>query len=155
MRTQPSLSYSEDDDIGHLWSKRGGLKLSCDSFLTMVLSFIVLGRKNDNACKGVPKTCSLLDKFPETTGCRRGQVPRVLFILGGIQLPISVKGMLPFTEKPSFPLPHECLSFHSLLMKQFYMVDVRIEGGKCSECIALWNLGVLIFSSFSKIRREY
>nr|KAF6404491.1 aspartate beta-hydroxylase [Rousettus aegyptiacus] len=32
------------------------------------------GRKNDNACKGVPKTCSLLDKFPETTGCRRGQI---------------------------------------------------------------------------------
>ncbi|XP_039724794.1 aspartyl/asparaginyl beta-hydroxylase isoform X1 [Pteropus medius] len=32
------------------------------------------GRKNENACKGVPKTCSLLDKFPETTGCRRGQI---------------------------------------------------------------------------------
>ncbi|XP_054446150.1 aspartyl/asparaginyl beta-hydroxylase isoform X7 [Pteronotus mesoamericanus] len=32
------------------------------------------GRKNENACKGAPKTCSLLDKFPETTGCRRGQI---------------------------------------------------------------------------------
>ncbi|XP_029079001.1 aspartyl/asparaginyl beta-hydroxylase isoform X4 [Monodon monoceros] len=31
------------------------------------------GRKNENACKGARKTCSLLDKFPETTGCRRGQ----------------------------------------------------------------------------------
>ncbi|XP_032465702.1 aspartyl/asparaginyl beta-hydroxylase isoform X3 [Phocoena sinus] len=32
------------------------------------------GRKNENACKGARKTCSLLDKFPETTGCRRGQI---------------------------------------------------------------------------------
>ncbi|XP_066874091.1 aspartyl/asparaginyl beta-hydroxylase isoform X30 [Kogia breviceps] len=32
------------------------------------------GRKNENACKGASKTCSLLDKFPETTGCRRGQI---------------------------------------------------------------------------------
>ncbi|XP_070077601.1 aspartyl/asparaginyl beta-hydroxylase isoform X2 [Equus przewalskii] len=32
------------------------------------------GRKNENACKGAPITCSLLDKFPETTGCRRGQI---------------------------------------------------------------------------------
>ncbi|KAM5281650.1 aspartyl/asparaginyl beta-hydroxylase isoform 2-T2 [Ctenodactylus gundi] len=32
------------------------------------------GRKNENACKGAPKTCSLLEKFPETTGCRRGQI---------------------------------------------------------------------------------
>ncbi|XP_067409811.1 aspartyl/asparaginyl beta-hydroxylase isoform X5 [Emydura macquarii macquarii] len=32
------------------------------------------GRKNENACKGVPKTCALLERFPETTGCRRGQI---------------------------------------------------------------------------------
>lgn len=32
------------------------------------------GRKNENACKGVPKTCTLLEKFSETTGCRRGQI---------------------------------------------------------------------------------
>ncbi|XP_076780329.1 aspartyl/asparaginyl beta-hydroxylase isoform X5 [Arvicanthis niloticus] len=32
------------------------------------------GRKNENACKGAPKTCSLLEKFSETTGCRRGQI---------------------------------------------------------------------------------
>nr|XP_020144398.1 aspartyl/asparaginyl beta-hydroxylase isoform X10 [Microcebus murinus] len=32
------------------------------------------GRKNENACKGAPKTCALLEKFPETTGCRRGQI---------------------------------------------------------------------------------
>uniref|UniRef100_H0WVG2 Aspartate beta-hydroxylase n=2 Tax=Otolemur garnettii TaxID=30611 RepID=H0WVG2_OTOGA len=32
------------------------------------------GRKNENACKGAPKTCNLLEKFPETTGCRRGQI---------------------------------------------------------------------------------
>ncbi|XP_026983828.1 aspartyl/asparaginyl beta-hydroxylase isoform X4 [Sagmatias obliquidens] len=32
------------------------------------------GRKNENACKGARKTCALLDKFPETTGCRRGQI---------------------------------------------------------------------------------
>lgn len=30
------------------------------------------GRKNENACKGAPKTCTLLEKFSETTGCRRG-----------------------------------------------------------------------------------
>ncbi|XP_045142342.1 aspartyl/asparaginyl beta-hydroxylase isoform X1 [Echinops telfairi] len=32
------------------------------------------GRKNENACKGAPKTCAFLEKFPETTGCRRGQI---------------------------------------------------------------------------------
>lgn len=32
------------------------------------------GRKNENACKGAPKTCTLLEKFSETTGCRRGQI---------------------------------------------------------------------------------
>ncbi|XP_054840887.1 aspartyl/asparaginyl beta-hydroxylase isoform X2 [Eublepharis macularius] len=32
------------------------------------------GRKNDNSCKSVPKTCALLERFPETTGCRRGQI---------------------------------------------------------------------------------
>ncbi|XP_051053312.1 aspartyl/asparaginyl beta-hydroxylase isoform X2 [Phodopus roborovskii] len=32
------------------------------------------GRKNENACKGAPKTCTLLEKFTETTGCRRGQI---------------------------------------------------------------------------------
>lgn len=32
------------------------------------------GRKNENACKGAPKTCALLEKFSETTGCRRGQI---------------------------------------------------------------------------------
>ncbi|XP_064909713.1 aspartyl/asparaginyl beta-hydroxylase isoform X9 [Columba livia] len=31
------------------------------------------GRKNENACKSVPKTCALLERFPEATGCRRGQ----------------------------------------------------------------------------------
>ncbi|XP_006900795.1 PREDICTED: aspartyl/asparaginyl beta-hydroxylase-like [Elephantulus edwardii] len=32
------------------------------------------GRKNEKACKGAPRTCALLEKFPETTGCRRGQI---------------------------------------------------------------------------------
>ncbi|XP_074433203.1 aspartyl/asparaginyl beta-hydroxylase isoform X8 [Larus michahellis] len=32
------------------------------------------GRKNENACKSVPKTCALLERFPEATGCRRGQI---------------------------------------------------------------------------------
>uniref|UniRef100_A0A671EA73 Aspartate beta-hydroxylase n=1 Tax=Rhinolophus ferrumequinum TaxID=59479 RepID=A0A671EA73_RHIFE len=57
------------------------------------------GRKNENACKGAPKTCSLLDKFPETTGCRRGQVPRMFSLPRGTQLCISNKGMLSFTKK--------------------------------------------------------
>ncbi|XP_057282224.1 aspartyl/asparaginyl beta-hydroxylase isoform X2 [Pezoporus wallicus] len=32
------------------------------------------GRKNENACKSVQKTCALLERFPEATGCRRGQI---------------------------------------------------------------------------------
>ncbi|XP_053915495.1 aspartyl/asparaginyl beta-hydroxylase isoform X5 [Cuculus canorus] len=32
------------------------------------------GRKNEKACKSVPKTCTLLERFPEATGCRRGQI---------------------------------------------------------------------------------
>ncbi|XP_051465720.1 aspartyl/asparaginyl beta-hydroxylase isoform X11 [Apus apus] len=32
------------------------------------------GRKNENSCKSVPKTCTLLERFPEATGCRRGQI---------------------------------------------------------------------------------
>ncbi|XP_028288117.1 aspartyl/asparaginyl beta-hydroxylase isoform X3 [Parambassis ranga] len=32
------------------------------------------GRKVGNSCQGVPKTCSLLERFPEATGCKRGQI---------------------------------------------------------------------------------
>ncbi|XP_063156038.1 aspartyl/asparaginyl beta-hydroxylase [Candoia aspera] len=32
------------------------------------------GRKNENACNSVPKICALLERFPEATGCRRGQI---------------------------------------------------------------------------------
>ncbi|KAM6454562.1 aspartyl/asparaginyl beta-hydroxylase isoform 3-T3 [Liasis olivaceus] len=32
------------------------------------------GRKNENACNSVPKTCALLERFSEATGCRRGQI---------------------------------------------------------------------------------
>ncbi|XP_030611971.1 aspartyl/asparaginyl beta-hydroxylase isoform X2 [Archocentrus centrarchus] len=32
------------------------------------------GRKVGNACQGVLKTCSLLERFPEATGCKRGQI---------------------------------------------------------------------------------
>ncbi|XP_062986846.1 aspartyl/asparaginyl beta-hydroxylase isoform X2 [Elgaria multicarinata webbii] len=32
------------------------------------------GRKNEKACNSVPKTCALLERFPEATGCRRGQI---------------------------------------------------------------------------------
>ncbi|XP_069771796.1 aspartyl/asparaginyl beta-hydroxylase [Narcine bancroftii] len=32
------------------------------------------GRRIENSCKHVPKTCSLLEKFPESTGCKRGQI---------------------------------------------------------------------------------
>uniref|UniRef100_A0AAX7VLY2 Un-named hu7910 n=1 Tax=Astatotilapia calliptera TaxID=8154 RepID=A0AAX7VLY2_ASTCA len=35
----------------------------------------VSGRlKVGNACQGVPKTCALLERFPEATGCKRGQI---------------------------------------------------------------------------------
>lgn len=98
--------------------------------LTMLLSFIVLGRKNENACKGAPKTCSLLDKFPETTGCRRGQVPRVFSVLGRTQLLIGNKGMWMITNKCLCPLAQRM----PLLMKQFHVVDVRIEGENV-QCI--------------------
>ncbi|KAG8442011.1 hypothetical protein GDO86_010979 [Hymenochirus boettgeri] len=32
------------------------------------------GRKNEKSCAAAPKTCALLDRFPESTGCRRGQI---------------------------------------------------------------------------------
>ncbi|XP_044032038.1 aspartyl/asparaginyl beta-hydroxylase isoform X8 [Siniperca chuatsi] len=32
------------------------------------------GKKAGNACQGVPKTCSLLERYPEATGCKRGQI---------------------------------------------------------------------------------
>ncbi|XP_044151026.1 aspartyl/asparaginyl beta-hydroxylase isoform X2 [Bufo gargarizans] len=32
------------------------------------------GRKNEKSCKAAPKTCALLERFPESTGCRRGQI---------------------------------------------------------------------------------
>ncbi|MED6278292.1 hypothetical protein CHARACLAT_022262, partial [Characodon lateralis] len=31
------------------------------------------GKRVGNACQGVPKTCSLMERFPEATGCKRGQ----------------------------------------------------------------------------------
>ncbi|XP_048794709.1 aspartyl/asparaginyl beta-hydroxylase isoform X3 [Lagopus muta] len=40
------------------------------------------GRKNENACKGVPKTCALLERFPEATGCRRGQIKYSVMLPG-------------------------------------------------------------------------
>ncbi|KAM4719152.1 aspartyl/asparaginyl beta-hydroxylase-like isoform 3-T3 [Anableps anableps] len=32
------------------------------------------GKRVGNACQGVPKTCSLMERFPEATGCKRGQI---------------------------------------------------------------------------------
>ncbi|XP_072897834.1 aspartyl/asparaginyl beta-hydroxylase isoform X3 [Hemitrygon akajei] len=32
------------------------------------------GRRIENSCQQVPKTCALLERFPETTGCKRGQI---------------------------------------------------------------------------------
>ncbi|XP_077592359.1 aspartyl/asparaginyl beta-hydroxylase isoform X2 [Stigmatopora nigra] len=32
------------------------------------------GKKSSTSCQAVPKTCALLEKFPEATGCKRGQV---------------------------------------------------------------------------------
>ncbi|MBN3309687.1 ASPH hydroxylase, partial [Amia calva] len=32
------------------------------------------GKKTEKSCLKVPKTCALLDRFPEATGCRRGQI---------------------------------------------------------------------------------
>ncbi|KAM4704735.1 aspartyl/asparaginyl beta-hydroxylase-like [Rhinophrynus dorsalis] len=32
------------------------------------------GRKNEKSCKAAPRTCALLERFPESTGCRRGQI---------------------------------------------------------------------------------
>ena len=118
----------------------------------MVLSFIVLGRKNENACKGAPKTCSLLDKFPETTGCRRGQVPRMFSFLGRTQSIIRrINGNADvYEEMVIFFDPLNVSSFTRILMKQFHGLDGSIENGKCSLFIAVWEMGVLIFSSFTK-----
>lgn len=32
------------------------------------------GRRAGSACQSVPKTCALMEKFPEATGCKRGQI---------------------------------------------------------------------------------
>ncbi|XP_077592373.1 aspartyl/asparaginyl beta-hydroxylase isoform X14 [Stigmatopora nigra] len=32
------------------------------------------GKKSSTSCQAVPKTCALLEKFPEATGCKRGQI---------------------------------------------------------------------------------
>ncbi|XP_063768427.1 aspartyl/asparaginyl beta-hydroxylase isoform X15 [Eleginops maclovinus] len=32
------------------------------------------GKKSGNACQGVPKTCALLERYSEATGCKRGQI---------------------------------------------------------------------------------
>ncbi|KAM5157150.1 aspartyl/asparaginyl beta-hydroxylase [Mantella aurantiaca] len=32
------------------------------------------GRKNEKSCKAAPRTCAFLERFPESTGCRRGQI---------------------------------------------------------------------------------
>ncbi|XP_072427672.1 aspartyl/asparaginyl beta-hydroxylase isoform X14 [Chiloscyllium punctatum] len=32
------------------------------------------GRRSEKSCKQVPKTCALFEKFPESTGCKRGQI---------------------------------------------------------------------------------
>ncbi|XP_053715083.1 aspartyl/asparaginyl beta-hydroxylase isoform X7 [Synchiropus splendidus] len=32
------------------------------------------GRRVSNTCQKVPKTCALMEKYPESTGCKRGQV---------------------------------------------------------------------------------
>ncbi|KAL7374168.1 hypothetical protein ABVT39_023056 [Epinephelus coioides] len=32
------------------------------------------GKKVGNGCQGVPKTCALLERYPEATGCKRGQI---------------------------------------------------------------------------------
>ncbi|KAG1927022.1 aspartyl/asparaginyl beta-hydroxylase isoform X1 [Pimephales promelas] len=32
------------------------------------------GRKTASACRSVPKTCALLERYPEATGCKRGQI---------------------------------------------------------------------------------
>ncbi|XP_055364049.1 aspartyl/asparaginyl beta-hydroxylase isoform X3 [Betta splendens] len=32
------------------------------------------GKKVGNSCQGVPKTCSLMERYPEATGCKRGQI---------------------------------------------------------------------------------
>ncbi|MEQ2250979.1 hypothetical protein ILYODFUR_006384 [Ilyodon furcidens] len=48
------------------------------------------GKRVGNACQGVPKTCSLMERFPEATGCKRGQVPVFL----QIYLPMTWAGVL-------------------------------------------------------------
>ncbi|XP_077057624.1 aspartyl/asparaginyl beta-hydroxylase isoform X9 [Siphateles boraxobius] len=32
------------------------------------------GRKTASSCRSVPKTCALLERYPEATGCKRGQI---------------------------------------------------------------------------------
>lgn len=46
------------------------------------------GRKVGNACQGVPKTCALLERFPEATGCKRGQVQAVNTVISAVNFGI-------------------------------------------------------------------
>ncbi|XP_043545238.1 aspartyl/asparaginyl beta-hydroxylase isoform X2 [Chiloscyllium plagiosum] len=39
------------------------------------------GRRSEKSCKQVPKTCALFEKFPESTGCKRGQLKMELRML--------------------------------------------------------------------------
>ncbi|XP_029078998.1 aspartyl/asparaginyl beta-hydroxylase isoform X1 [Monodon monoceros] len=93
------------------------------------------GRKNENACKGARKTCSLLDKFPETTGCRRGQG-------GTFSVQIKYSVMHPGTHVWPHTGPTNCrLRMHLGLV-------IPKEGCKirCANETKTWEEGkVLIF----------
>ena len=59
-----------------------------------------------------------------------------------------------YEEMVIFSDPLNVSFFILILMKQFHGLDNSIEGGKCSVFIAVWEMGVLIFSSFTKKHDE-
>lgn len=100
---------------------------------SVVLSSFVLGRKNENACKGAPKTCALLEKFSETTGCRRGQVPRVFSEMGRRQFVVRKEAELTFTKITVISLGTMDVSFpiRFLMKHNFMWLMSKFEGRKC------------------------
>lgn len=67
----PASSSSLTGVLGCCWGRCQAAPV--DEPLSL-FGFFHLGKKLATSCQSVPKTCSLLEKFPDATGCKRGQV---------------------------------------------------------------------------------
>ncbi|KAE8279569.1 Aspartyl/asparaginyl beta-hydroxylase [Larimichthys crocea] len=96
------------------------------------------GKKVGNSCQSVPKTCSLLDRYSEATGCKRGQVRREHLIQGQIKFSV----MQPGTHVWPHTGPTNCrLRMHLGLVIPKHGCRIR-----CTDQTREWEEGkVLIF----------